>query len=183
MAKSKGRTGRKQGKTGKVARRATVKKARPAAAKKPAAAKVPAAAKKPVAAARAAAPAPATVGPDPVRELAKRIVDLTVTGDDEAAFALYADTIESVEPGAPPAMGIEAIKQKFAMWRGMVSDSSWNARHVWVFGNTIIIEWEAHVTLAATGKRAALREVAIHEVQNGKIVRERFYYDRSALMP
>jgi ketosteroid isomerase-like protein len=125
---------------------------------------------------------PATVV-NPFRVLAQRIVDLTVSQDDEGSFALYADRVESVEPGMPPAVGIGAIKQKFTMWRGMVSDSSWQARNVWVDGNTIIIEWTGRVTFAATGKQADLNEVAIHEVENGKIIRERFYYDASALQP
>jgi len=125
-------------------------------------------------------PAPAT---NPVRELAQRIVDLTVKQDDEGSFALYADNVESVEPGMPPAVGIDAIKQKFTMWRGMVSDSTWQARNVWVDGNTIIIEWTGRVKFAATGKQADMNEIAIHEVRNGKIQRERFYYDRSALQP
>jgi ketosteroid isomerase-like protein len=69
------------------------------------------------------------------------------------------------------------------MWRGMVSQSAWQARNVWVDNNTIIIEWTGQVTFAATGKQGQLNEVAIHEIENGKIVRERFYYDRSALQP
>ena len=31
----------------------------------------------------------------------------------------------------------------------------------------------------SSGKRAGLREIAIHDIANGKIVRERFYYDPS----
>lgn len=138
--------------------------------------------------AKAARPArrkPATRRPpaagDPVRELARRIVELTVNQNDEESFALYSDNVESVEPGMPAAVGIDAIRQKFAMWRSMASDSSWQARNVWVDGNAIIIEWTGRVTFAATGKVADLNEIAIHEVANGKIVRERFYYDRSAL--
>ena len=138
--------------------------------------------------AKAARPArrkPATRRPpaagDPVRELARRIVELTVNQNDDESFALYADNVESVEPGMPAGVGIDAIRQKFAMWRSMASDSSWQARNVWVDGNAIIIEWTGRVTFAATGKVADLNEIAIHEVANGKIVRERFYYDRSAL--
>ena len=65
------------------------------------------------------------------------------------------------------------------MWQGMVRDASWRARNVCVDGNTIIVEWIGSVTFNSTGKRADLREIAIHEVANGKIVRERFYYDPS----
>jgi ketosteroid isomerase-like protein len=129
---------------------------------------------------RTARPAAVT---NPVRELAQRLVELTMNHEDEKAFAFYADNVESVEAGMPPAAGIDAIKQKFAMWRGMVSDSTWQARNVWVDGNAIIIEWGARITFAATEKQIDFYEVAIHEVDNGKIARERFYYDPSVLQP
>ncbi len=152
-----------------------VKRARPAAkAAKPATRKAPA--RKVRRATRPAAPAV-----NPLRQLAQRIVDLTVTHNDEAAFALYADNVESAETGMPPQVGVEALRQKFAMWRTMTTDSTWRARNVWVDGNTIVIEWEGRVTWAATGQQGDLNEVAIHEIANGKIVRERFYYDRAAL--
>jgi len=78
-------------------------------------------------------------------------------------------------------VGIEAIKQKFRMWRGMTSDASFRPRAVMVDGNTIMIEWEGTVTLAANGKTVKLDEIAIHEIRSGKIARERFYYDPAAL--
>ena len=119
---------------------------------------------------------------NPIRQLARRIVALTVNHDDEGCYALYAANVESIEPGQPAMVGIEAIKQKFAGWHAMAPQAAWRARNVSVDGNTIAIEWEGDVTFA-TGKQATLTEVAVHEVQNGKIVRERFYYDRSALQP
>ena len=121
--------------------------------------------------------------PNPLRELAQRIVDLTSSGNDEATLALYADHVESVEMNQPPMFGIDAIKQKFQMWRGMTSSADFQARNVWVDGNTIIIEWDGRCTLAASGRTADLREIAVHEIANGKIVRERFYYDPSVLQP
>jgi ketosteroid isomerase-like protein len=163
----------------KAARRSAAKAARkPArtAARKPA--------KVPKARARRTATAPQRPPAlDPVRLLADRIVALTVAQDDEASFGLYADDVESIEMGMPPTVGIPALREKFAMWRSMVSSSSWSARNVWVQGNTIIIEWNGHVTLAATGREVDLNEIAVHEVADGKIVRERFYYDRTALQP
>ena len=165
------------------------KPSRPSAKSKRARAKAATAkaapAKKKVALPKAAPSKRAPVAPtvNPVRQLAQRIVNLTANEDDESSLALYANHVESIEPGMPPAVGMDAIRQKFAMWRGMVSDSAWEARNVWVDGNAIIIEWNARVTFAATGTHAELNEVAIHEVENGRIVRERFYYDRSALQP
>ena len=168
-----------------------IKKARAAArgkkqpAKKPrASAKAVTPARRKPATAQAARPTrvPAAPARNPVRELAQRIVDLTVNHDDESSFALYAANVQSIEPGQPPMVGIEAIKQKFAGWHAMAPQSTWRARSVTVDGNTIVIEWEGDVTFA-TGKQATLNEVAIHEVENGKIVRERFYYDRAAIQP
>ena len=134
-------------------------------------------------AARRVAPAgrPPAPRPDPVRELAKRIIDVTLANDDDATLALYADTVESVERGAPTMTGIEALKQKFAMWRGMTSSAQFRVRKVTVDGNTIMIEWEGDVTLSPSGKQVLLEEVAVHEIENGKIARERFYYDPSVM--
>lgn len=116
-----------------------------------------------------------------LRVLAQRIVDLTIANDDDATLALYADAIESKEANNPASVGIDAIKQKFAMWRGMASDAAFTPRTVVVDGTTIMIEWEGRVTLAASGRVVDLVEVAVHEIRGGKIVKERFYYDPSVL--
>lgn len=135
---------------------------------------------------RAAAAKVKPAAPDPnraLRALAQRIVDLTVSNDDEAAFALYADTIESKEANSPPSSGIEAIRNKFAMWRQMASNAVFRPRTVIADGSTIVIEWLGTVTLAANGRTVELAEVAVHEIEGGKIVRERFYYDPAVLQP
>lgn len=115
-----------------------------------------------------------------IRPLAQRIVDVTLANDDEATLALYAPDVESLEPGQPPTRGIDAIRQKFAAWRSMVQEARFEPRRVCVDGNTIVIEWMGGVKLA-DGREAHLHEVAIHEIENGKIVREAFFYDPSAL--
>jgi ketosteroid isomerase-like protein len=172
-----------------MAKKRVTKKARPSGRGKKAPAKTKRVKAKPArrkpAARKLAGPktAPAAApAVNPLRELARRIVDLTIRHDDEGAFALYAPNVQSVEVGQPPTFGIEAIRQKFAGWRAMAPQSTWRARTVCVDGNTIVIEWEGDVTFA-TGKQATMREVAIHEIENGKIARERFYYDRTALQP
>jgi len=120
---------------------------------------------------------------DKVRALARRIVDLSTANDDDAIFGLYADDVESIEMNMPAAVGLDAIRAKFEGWRNMVTDPKFTATNVWVDGNHIIVEWVGDVTIAATGKQAQLREIAIHEIKNGKIKRERYYYDPSALQP
>ena len=137
--------------------------------------------KKPATKARKKTRAAAPRSSDAVRALARRIVAVTTASDDEATLALYADDVESTEQGQPTMRGIDSIRQKFAGWRSMVSEAHFEPRRVCVDGNTIVIEWVGHVTLAASGKQAEMHEVAIHEIRGGKIVREAYFYDPSAL--
>jgi ketosteroid isomerase-like protein len=116
-----------------------------------------------------------------LRALARRIVAVTTANDDEATLALYASDVESTEQGQPVMRGLEAIRQKFAGWRSMVTAAHFEPRRVCVDGNTIVIEWVGDVTLAASGRQARLHEVAIHEIRGGKIAREAFFYDPATL--
>ena len=116
-----------------------------------------------------------------MRALAQRIVDVTLSDDDEAILGLYAAEIESSEAGNPPDVGIEALRAKYAGWRSMTSATAFEPRSVVVDGNVIVIEWLGRVTLAASGRQVDMREVAIHEIRGGKIVREAFYYNPAVL--
>ena len=132
-------------------------------------------------AAKKAAPRKTTAAGDPVRALAKRIINVTVANDDDGTFALYADDVESKEMGQPPTRGVDALRSKFAGWRNMVSESHFEPKRVCIDGNTIVIEWLGKVKLAGSGKEAELHEVAIHEIRDGKIAQESFFYNPSAL--
>jgi ketosteroid isomerase-like protein len=116
-----------------------------------------------------------------IRAMARRIIDVTLANDDEATLALYAADVQSSEAGQPPQVGIEALRQKFAGWRNLTRDNVFEPRRVCVDGNVVMIEWVGHVTIAASGKQTEMREVAIHEIENGKIVREAFYYNPASL--
>ncbi|MFM7735473.1 MAG: nuclear transport factor 2 family protein [Alphaproteobacteria bacterium] len=116
-----------------------------------------------------------------LRRVARAIVTSTSVHDEKRMLALYADSIESQEANQLPVYGIEAIKLKAEQWRKMVSDSRWHARNMWCDGQTVIIEWEAQLTLRPGSRKVLLREIAVHEIRAGRIVRERFYYDPSVL--
>ena len=183
MAKTSGKTRGRSGKKAtarKAAKRTTTKRT---TAKRGTAAKVRArgaAARRPSA---AAGQRRGGAGTDPLRALADRIVAVTIQPDDEAILALYDENVESTEAGQMPMVGLEALKQKMDMWRGMTTSSSFRPRNVATAGNSIIVEWEGTVTLAANGQTVNMNEVAVHEIENGKIVRERYYYDPTALAP
>ncbi|MDG2305895.1 MAG: nuclear transport factor 2 family protein [Candidatus Binatia bacterium] len=118
-----------------------------------------------------------------LRRIARSIVTSTSVVDEKRMMALYSESIESEEVagGNRPALGIEALKQKGEDWNKRVSDARWHARNLWCDGQTVIIEWEAQLAMKPGGRKVLHREVAIHEVRNGKIVRERFYYDPGPL--
>jgi ketosteroid isomerase-like protein len=117
-----------------------------------------------------------------LRRVARSIVTSTAVMDERRMLSLYADSVESEEvtQNQHPSYGIESIKQKNINWEKRVSDARWHARNLWCDGQTVIIEWEAQLTMRG-GKKVLHREIAIHEVRAGKIVRERYYYDPTPL--
>jgi ketosteroid isomerase-like protein len=129
-------------------------------------------------------PSPGTRGAPTLadlRRIARSIVTSTSVMDERRMLSLYADSIESQEVGEAPTYGIEALKKKMERFNKRVSSQRWHARNHWVDGQTVIVEWEAHLSLRPGGRKVVLNELAIHEIRNGQIVRERFYYDPRAL--
>jgi ketosteroid isomerase-like protein len=129
-------------------------------------------------------PAPSTRGAPTLadlRRIARSIVTSTSVMDARRMLSLYADSIESQEAGEQPTYGIDALRRKLERWNKRVSSQRWHARNLWVDGQTVIVEWEAQLALKPGNKKVVLHEIAVHEVRNGEIVRERFYYDPRAL--
>ncbi|HKC51610.1 MAG TPA: nuclear transport factor 2 family protein [Myxococcota bacterium] len=120
--------------------------------------------------------------PTPTEELAKRIV---AAMDDEFNIdlgKLYTEDAVSEEPAGGTVTGLQSLRSKLAGWLAGLRTASWKARHVFVSGKTIAIEWEADITFK-DGRQMKLVEIAIHEVRGDKIFAERYYYDPRALMP
>lgn len=113
---------------------------------------------------------------------ARKIVRAT---QDPALFDLrdlYAEGAVSREATGDVATGFAALEQKLARWEAMQDRTEWKPRKVFSDGNAICIEWDATVHLR-DGRVVPLAEVAIHEVRDGKIVSERYYYNPMALAP
>ncbi len=154
-----------------------------AAAKKAGAA--PRAAKASRAAASPPAREPAAAAerePSSLAALARKLVEATL---DETKFSipdLYSADAVSVEGNGNSVRGHAGLAQKLAMWNQMQEGTKWRARSIALGRNLIVIEWDADVTLRG-GRVVQLSEVAVHEIEKGKIVSERFYYDPAALAP
>src|SRR5688572_15021 len=165
MAKAKKRSSRKPAR-GRSARRAPAKKKT---------------------AAKRAAPkraAPKKAAGSGLEALAKKIVKMSQGPAFGAAEIreLYAPDAVSVEANGNTATGYAGLEEKMKAWEQMAASMISNARNVWTGRNTICIEWDSTVT-TRDGRTVQLNEIAIHEIQNGKIRSERYYYNPAALAP
>ena len=158
-------------KTTRKAPKATTRKAaKKASPKKKAARKAPA----PKASAKSAA--------SPLEAVAKRIIAATVNPSKFVITDLYTPDCVSQEAAGNVDHGYAGLEAKGKRWESMQQGASWKARNVFLGRNTICIEWDAQVTLM-DGRVVPMPEVAVHEIRNGKIARERYYYNPMALMP
>jgi ketosteroid isomerase-like protein len=96
--------------------------------------------------------------------------------------ALYAaDVISEEVATGEKVRGLDRLEEKVSLPADLRRQADWSVRNLWCEGQTIVVEWEARLPPERPGSpRIPLREIAIHEVRNGKIVRERFYYDASS---
>ena len=161
MAKAKKRSSKKPAARGKGARRAPLKKktgVKKAAPKKAAASGIEA--------------------------LAKKIVRMSQGPTFGAAEirALYNPDCVSIEANGGTAVGYAGLEEKMKGWEQMTASMVSKPRNVWTGRNTICIEWDSTVT-TRDGRTVQLRETAIHEIKNGKIQSERYYYDPASLAP
>ena len=79
-------------------------------------------------------------------------------------------------------VGHAGLEEKLKGWDQMQSGTTWKPRNVWTGRNTVCVEWDSTVHLR-DGRTVQLREIDIHEIKNGKIQNERFYYNPMDLAP
>ena len=128
--------------------------------------------------------APKQAAASGIEALAKKIVRLTQVPSFGAAevAALYATDCTSVEASGQAVVGHAGLEEKLKGWDQMQSGTTWKPRNVWTGRNTVCVEWDSTVHLR-DGRTVQLREIAIHEIKNGKIQNERFYYNPMDLAP
>jgi ketosteroid isomerase-like protein len=114
-------------------------------------------------------------------DIARKYVALCKEHKYEEALELYSSDAVSVEAGAPPgkspeARGIAAIKQKGKEWGADHEIHSAKVEGPWPNGNRFIVRFTYDITNKPSGKRMQMDEAALFTVENGKIVREEFFY-------
>ena len=117
------------------------------------------------------------------QEVAARFNELAQTGQwDKVQGELYADNAVSIEPAHAAAMGmgnadgLEAIKKKGEAFGAMVEEmhGGYSTEPV-IAGNHFSVAMGMDVTMKGAG-RMKLDEIAVYEVNDGKIVKEQFFF-------
>lgn len=116
------------------------------------------------------------------KDIANKLVELCRQGkNEEAVDTLFSPHAVSVEAFAPPggqqeSKGMEAIRAKGKWWRENHEVHSSSVTGPWPHGNRYIVGFQMDVTNKPSGRRMKLDEAALYYVENGRIVREEFFY-------
>lgn len=97
----------------------------------------------------------------------------------EGLKTLYAADAQSIEPMAPEGMdpvssGVEAIQAKHDWWMGAFEVHDVKMEGPFINGDRFSLIFEMDCTEKSSGNRWQAKEVALYEVENGKIARESF---------
>lgn len=100
--------------------------------------------------------------------------------ETEGLQTLYAATAVSVEPMAfgdksPITEGVADIQAKHDWWAENFEMHSESLEGPFVHGDKFSVVFDMDVTEKASGNRFQAKEVALYEVEDGKIVRESFF--------
>lgn len=113
------------------------------------------------------------------QEIAQELVQHCRTGQFDKAYALYDEKCVSIEPkGAMNeiAEGMDAIRVKGEQWNAMVEEMhSGEVSDPIVAGNFFSVTMKNDITFKGRG-RQKIEEICVYEVQNGKVVKEQFFY-------
>ena len=115
------------------------------------------------------------------QEVAKRFYQLSQEGNwDKILDELYSPEAVSVEPakamGLKSVNGLDKIREKAKQWADMIEETHGGyTNEPQVAGNYFTCTMGIDMTMKGQG-RSKMDEVALYEVQNGKIVKEQFFF-------
>ena len=113
--------------------------------------------------------------------LDKKLNEMVLTGQAMAAFEeLYADCVKMQENNDAPCVGKEANRKReieffssVEQWHsGAVTASAFNPET-----NVSLSQWEMDITFKGMG-RVQMNQAAVRHWENGKVVFERFFYNK-----
>lgn len=115
------------------------------------------------------------------QEVAERLCQHCRDGTEEQGIEeLYSREIVSVEPMAGPerdpvSKGVNALKEKHKWWAENYEVHSTGVEGPFINGDKFSVIFDIDVSERASGQRWRAKEIALYEVEDGKIVRESFF--------
>jgi ketosteroid isomerase-like protein len=115
-------------------------------------------------------------------EIAKKYVELCKNQQNHIALEiLFSNEAVSVEAIAMPGTsaevrGLKAIMEKGKNWMDNHEVHSAATEGPWPNGDRFIVRFTYDITNKPSGRRMQMEESALFTVENGKIVREEFFY-------
>ena len=114
------------------------------------------------------------------QEIATNLVTWCKQGDWQRCYQeLYSPNVVSVEPGGqtPVVEGMEAVQKKGEWWEETFEVHSSSVSEPTVADNWFSVKFDMDTTHKPSGQRSKTSEIAVYQVQDGKIVKEQFFYD------
>ena len=115
-------------------------------------------------------------------EIAKKYVELCKTHQNQVVLeTLFSPNVVSVEAAAMPGLpaevrGVKAVAEKGMQWMSNHEIHSSKLEGPWPHGNRFVVRFSYDVTNKPSGRRFQMDEAALFTIDNGKIVREEFFY-------
>jgi len=117
------------------------------------------------------------------QEIANRLIELCRQGQNiQAIDELYHDDALSVESDGEPleAKGKEAIRGKNEWWNNTFEVHGASVSDPLVAANHFTVVMGMDTTHKESGERSQMEEICLYEVNDGKIVKEQFFYPKQA---
>lgn len=116
------------------------------------------------------------------KEIAEKLVQWCNEGEFEKPYQhLYSPKIVSIENDGKGegayAEGFDGIEKKGEWWRENFEMHSSTVSEPIVADNWFSVRFEMDTTHKLSGQRSTMSEIGVYQVQDGKIVKEQFFYD------
>ena len=115
------------------------------------------------------------------QEVAESLCQHCRDGTEERGIEeLYSRDIVSIEPMAGPgrdpvSKGVDSLKEKHKWWAENYEVHSTEVEGPFINGDKFSVIFDIDVSERASGQRWRAKEIALYEVEDGKIVRESFF--------
>jgi hypothetical protein len=118
-----------------------------------------------------------------VKENVQKLISLAEQGEFlEAIQTFYAEDATMQENNAPPRAGLPALLENERRVLASTKEIKTRVDSFVVDGNRAAINWVFEMT-NLKGEKHTLNEVAYQLWQDGKIIREKFFYDPAQMTP